>query len=381
MLSFRSAVFVMEDGSCFEGVPFGAVGTAFGEAVFSTCMTGYQEVFTDPSYTAQILVMTAVHVGNTGINDFDNESDRMWPSGVVIRDPSPIASSFLAKMDLAKALASEGVIGISEVDTRAIVRKLRTSGAMRAGIFSQPDRPLPDLVDQIRGTQSMHMRSLTSEVSTTSRRFISSESHFATLLVLDLGVKKSTINLLLEQGFDIWLMPHNISFDEAMQIKPDAIFYSNGPGDPAASGAQVDLLRSLLRAGLPYFGICFGNQLLARALGFETKKLLFGHRGINQPVFNRATKQVEITSQNHGFSVDMPIDRISVSPLNFGRVEVSHYCLNDYEVEGIRCLDIPAMSVQYHPESCAGPHDSRYLFREFRRMVEGHLERRYNAEP
>lgn len=365
------AVLVLEDGTRFEGNAYGARGRTLGEVVFATGMTGYQETLTDPSYAGQIVVMTAPHIGNTGVNDEDPESSRVWVSGYVVRDPSRVVSNYRADGSLDDQLTSEGVVGISGIDTRAVTRRIRDAGAMRGGVFSGPDAALEPTqqLELVRGAAEMTGRNLSAEVSTTDGYVITATGEpVGKLAVLDLGVKTSTLNYLAERGFDVHVLPQSTTLDELLAIDPVAVFYSNGPGDPGASDAHVELLRGVLRAGLPFFGICFGNQLLGRALGYGTYKLGFGHRGINQPVVDVATGRTEITSHNHGFAVDAP-KGISESPAGFGRVEVSHVNLNDNVVEGLRALDIPAFSVQYHPEAAAGPHDSMYLFDRFRDLV------------
>jgi carbamoyl-phosphate synthase small subunit len=365
-------VLVLEDGRRYDGRAYGARGRTLGEAVFATGMTGYQETLTDPSYAGQIVMMTAPHIGNTGMNDEDMESARIWVSGFVVRDPSRVVSSFRSQRSLDDDLEAAGIIGISGIDTRAITRHLRSAGAMRAGIFSGADASLThgEQLELVLGGAEMTGLNLSGTVSTTEPYTIPAEGErVGSVAVLDLGVKTSTLKYLAERGFDVQVVPQSITAEEVLAMDPDALFFSNGPGDPGASDRHVELLRATLREGLPYFGICFGNQLLGRALGFGTYKLTFGHRGINQPVLDKATGRVEITSHNHGFAVDAPIDRVSESSEGFGRVEVSHYDLNDNVVEGLNCLDIPAFSVQYHPESAAGPHDANYLFDRFREMV------------
>ncbi len=365
------AVLVLEDGTRFEGNAFGARGRTLGEVVFATGMTGYQETLTDPSYAGQIVVMTAPHIGNTGVNDEDPESSRVWVSGYVVRDPSRVVSNYRADGSLDDQLTNEGVVGISGIDTRAVTRRIRDAGAMRGGVFSGADAALPptEQLELVRGAAEMTGRNLSAEVSTTDGYVVpATVDLIGTLAVLDLGVKTSTLNYLAARGFDVHVLPQSTTLVELLAIEPVAVFYSNGPGDPGASDAHVELLRGVLRAGLPFFGICFGNQLLGRALGYRTYKLGFGHRGSNQPVVDVATGRTEITSHNHGFAVDAP-KGISQSPEGFGRVEVSHVNLNDDVVEGLRALDIPAFSVQYHPEAAAGPHDSMYLFDRFRDLV------------
>ncbi|MFC9558474.1 glutamine-hydrolyzing carbamoyl-phosphate synthase small subunit [Agromyces sp. NPDC056965] len=368
----ESAVLVLEDGRRYEGRAYGARGRTLGEAVFATGMTGYQETLTDPSYAGQIVMMTAPHIGNTGMNDEDMESARIWVAGFIVRDPSRVVSNFRSQRSLDDDLADSGVVGISGIDTRALTRHLRSAGAMRAGIFSGDDALLTpgEQLDLVQGGAAMAGANLSSAVSTAEPYTLPAEGErVGSVAVLDLGVKTSTLKYLAERGFDVHVVPQSITAEEVLALEPDALFFSNGPGDPAASDRHVELLRTTLREGLPYFGICFGNQLLGRALGFGTYKLPFGHRGINQPVLDKATGRVEITAHNHGFAVDAPIDRVSDSTEGFGRVEVSHYGLNDNVVEGLNCLDIPAFSVQYHPESAAGPHDANYLFDRFRDMV------------
>ncbi|MFT4232735.1 MAG: glutamine-hydrolyzing carbamoyl-phosphate synthase small subunit [Leucobacter sp.] len=369
-----AAVLVLEDGERYAGRAYGATGRTLGEVVFSTGMTGYQETLTDPSYAGQIVLMTAPHIGNTGANDTDMESRRIWVSGFVVRDPARRVSNFRAERSLDEDLVNDGVVGISGIDTRAVTRHIRSAGAMRAGIFSGADLALSDeeQLELVRAQAEMAGRNLSAEVSTPERYDVPAADgveRVGSIAVLDLGVKRATVQYLSEHGFDVIVLPAATTLEEVRAIAPDALFYSNGPGDPAASDEAVELLRALLRDGLPYFGICFGNQLLGRALGFGTYKLPFGHRGINQPVLDKRTGRVEITAQNHGFAVDAPIEGELEAPEGFGRVRVSHYSLNDQVVEGLECLDIPAFSVQYHPEAAAGPHDAFYLFNRFRELV------------
>lgn len=367
-----TAVLVLEDGRRFPGQAYGAEGRTLGEIVFTTGMTGYQETITDPSYAGQIVVQTAPHIGNTGMNDADMESRRIWVEGYVVRDPSRIVSNFRSQRSLDHDLEADGIVGISGIDTRAITRHIRSAGAMRAGIFSGAELELSaeEQLQQVLGGAQMQGLNLSSAVSTDERYTVAATSErIGSVAVVDLGVKTSTVNYLAERGFDVHVLPESVTADEVLELAPSALFFSNGPGDPEASDHHVELLRSTLRADLPFFGICFGNQLLGRALGLDTYKLPFGHRGINQPVWDKLTGKVEITAQNHGFAVKAPIDGEFDSPEGFGRVEVSHYSLNDSVVEGLRCLDIPAFSVQYHPEAAAGPHDSNYLFDRFRDMV------------
>lgn len=372
------AVLVLADGTRFEGKAYGKIGRTLGELVFSTGMTGYQETLTDPSYAGQIVLMTAPHIGNTGVNTADMESRKIWVSGFVVRDPARRVSNFRAEKSLDEDLVVNDVVGISGIDTRAVTRHIRAVGSIKAGIFSGADFELSAQaqLELVRGQQEMAGANLSETVTTAARYDIpasSETSYVGTIAVLDLGIKSATLRYLADHGFDVIVLPANTTLEELQKIAPDALFYSNGPGDPAASAQQVELLAEMLKTGIPYFGICFGNQLLGRALGFDTYKLPFGHRGINQPVLDMRTGKVEITAQNHGFAVQLDAAGVHESPRGFGRVRVSHISLNDNVVEGLECLDIPAFSVQYHPEAAAGPHDAFYLFERFRNLV---LERK-----
>ncbi|MDQ1177814.1 glutamine-hydrolyzing carbamoyl-phosphate synthase small subunit [Microbacterium sp. SORGH_AS_0421] len=376
------AVLVLEDGTRYTGRAYGARGETLGEVVFATGMTGYQETITDPSYAGQIVLQTAPHIGNTGVNEEDPESRRIWVAGYVVRDPSRMVSNWRADRSLDDALVEDGIVGIAGIDTRAVTRRIRSSGSMRGGVFSgeaanlAPDEQLRRVLE----APGMAGRNLSAEVSVSEVEVTpATAERIGNLAVLDLGVKQSTIVNLAARGFDVHVFPQSATIDDIRAIEPVAAFYSNGPGDPAASDQHVELLRAVLGDGLPFFGICFGNQLLGRALGFGTYKLPFGHRGINQPVLDKTTGRVEITSQNHGFAVDAPLDQVVDSPNGFGRVEVSHIGLNDNVVEGLRALDIPAFSVQYHPEAASGPHDANYLFDRFREMVLATMETKKNA--
>lgn len=373
MTIVHPAVLVLEDGKRYRGNAFGALGRTVGEIVFATGMTGYQETLTDPSYAGQIVLMTAPHIGNTGTNDEDMESDAIWVSGFVVREPSRIVSNFRAERSLDDDLVTAGVVGISSIDTRAITRHIRSAGAMRAGIFSGPDAGL-DPGEQLRIVQAevpMSGRNLSADVSTREQFTLPAiGERVGSVAVLDLGVKRATLTNLAQRGLDVHVLPQNATFETVRDLAPSVLFFSNGPGDPHASDRHVALLQESLRAGIPYFGICFGNQLLGRALGLDTYKLPFGHRGINQPVLDKRTGRVEITAQNHGFAVDAPRNGSFDSPAGFGLVEVSHISLNDDVVEGLRCLDIPAFSVQYHPEAAAGPHDANYLFDRLLELIQ-----------
>ncbi len=363
------AYLVLEDGSVFEGEPFGADGETLGELVFATGMTGYQETITDPSYAGQIVLQTAPHIGIVGMNKRDEESRQIWVAGYVVKEPSRVSSNWRAETSLDAELRKAGVIGISDIDTRAITLRIRDKGAMRAGIFSGQGLDQKAMVDKVMSSAQMSGQFLSDVVSTDQVYSIQPKgSAVGKVAILDLGVKKSTLEHLSDRGLEIIVFPANASAKQILEHNPDGVFYSNGPGDPKASDAQVEVLRELLEAGIPFFGICFGNQLLGRALGFSTYKLAFGHRGINQPVMNTQSGRVEVTAHNHGFAVQIEGEE-ATSPLGFGRVRVSHRGLNDGVVEGIECLDLPAFSVQYHPEAAAGPHDSHYLFDKFLTMI------------
>ncbi|MGP5318147.1 glutamine-hydrolyzing carbamoyl-phosphate synthase small subunit [Arthrobacter rhombi] len=368
------AVLVLEDGRIFRGRAYGAGGTTLGEAVFTTGMTGYQETLTDPSYARQLIVQTTPHIGNTGINVEDNESDRIWAAGYVVRDAARRPSNWRSEGSLDDELIRQGIVGIQGVDTRAITRHLRERGAMKAGIFSGDDAAATDaeLVARVAEQESMEGSQLAEEVSAKTAYTVEpadygwqGEPRF-TIAAIDLGIKSTTPERLAERGLRVHVIPATSSFEDITALNPDGVFISNGPGDPATATDQVATLRRVLDARIPYFGICFGNQILGRALGFGTYKLRYGHRGINQPVMDLSTGKVEITSQNHGFAVDAPRGGAFQAPeQKYGRVEVSHVSLNDDVVEGLHCLDLPAFSVQYHPEAAAGPHDSAYLFDRF----------------
>jgi carbamoyl-phosphate synthase small subunit len=361
---------VLEDGNRFDGASFGAVGERMGEFVFQPGMSGYQEKLTDPSYAGQIVVQTAPHIGNTGMNSEDEESSHIWVEGYVVRDPARRASNFRSERSLDDDLVAGAIVGISGVDTRAITRIIREAGAMRAGIFPIDGRTTEQYIAAVAAAPEMSGRNLSAEVSVKQTYVVPAIGpSIGALAVLDLGVKNATLGHLAARGFEVHVLPQSVTLDEILAINPVGVFYSNGPGDPSASERHVELLRGVLEKRIPFFGICFGNQLLGRAFGFDTYKLKYGHRGINQPVLDKKTGRIEITAHNHGFAVDAPTDGVIDSPAGFGRVEVSHVGLNDDCVEGLRALDRPAFSVQYHPEATAGPHDSTYLFDQFRDLV------------
>ncbi|WP_271437959.1 glutamine-hydrolyzing carbamoyl-phosphate synthase small subunit [Micrococcus luteus] len=375
------ALLVLEDGTVHRGRAYGARGRTLGEAVFTTGMTGYQETLTDPSYAGQIIVQTSPHIGNTGVNDADRESRAIFAAGYVVRDAARRPSNWRAERSLDEELEAFGVVGIREVDTRAITRRLRTEGSMRAGVFSgeHAARPEAELLAEVRAQPSMAGARLAESVTTEEPYVIEPAEHgwegepIAEIAALDLGIKAATPRHLASRGIRVHVLPAATDLAGIRAVDPDGVFLSNGPGDPATADAQVELLREVLDAGLPFFGICFGNQIFGRALGFDTYKLKFGHRGPNQPVLDKATGRVAITSQNHGFAVDAPLgEPIEAPESRFGRVEVSHWSLNDQVVEGLRLLDRPAFSVQFHPESAAGPNDTLDLFDRFVQLLTEH---------
>jgi len=370
MTGAQSAVLVLEDGLVMRGKAFGASGRTFGEAVFATGMTGYQETLTDPSYHRQVVVMTAPHVGNTGVNEADDESRRIWVAGYVVRDPARLPSNWRATGSLPARLAQEGIVGICEVDTRALTRHLRERGAMRVGIFSgsDADGASEDLLALVQSSPGMLGADLTAEVTTAQPYSIPAIGQTRWRVVaVDLGIKSMTPHRMAERGMQVQVVPAGWSAQQVLAQEPDGVFFSNGPGDPATARAAVAMMGEVLAAGVPVFGICFGHQVLGRTLGLGTYKLQYGHRGINQPVQDRRTGKVEVTAHNHGFAVQAPLDGPFQTP--FGRAQVSHVCLNDGVVEGLRCLEVPAFSVQYHPEAAAGPHDAAYLFDEFAALM------------
>ncbi|MEE1295425.1 MAG: glutamine-hydrolyzing carbamoyl-phosphate synthase small subunit [Bifidobacterium sp.] len=385
------AVLVLEDGQVYVGEPYGAQGATFGEIVFSTAMTGYQETLTDPSYDRQIVVQTFPHIGDTGVNDEDPESSRIWVAGYVVRDPSMAVSNWRADGSLDDALVGQGIVGIGHLDTRKLVRHLRSAGVMRAGIFSGDalkGQSLDSMLARVRETPQMAGMRLFDEVSTDEAYTIEPMGEFegkepvATVAAVDLGIKAMTPHRMAERGCRVVVFPSSATLKDIDAVHPDGVFFSNGPGDPEQADDMVALLRQVLDAGHPFFGICFGNQLLGRALGFGTYKLKFGHRGINQPVKDVTTGKVEVTAHNHGFAVDTPLGETVDAPYGdgrYGKVFVSHVDLNDDVVEGLQCVDIPAFSVQYHPEAAAGPHDAAYLFDRFVAMMNEAKEEKTNA--
>jgi len=362
------AFFVLDDGRIFQGQSWAATGKTFGEAVFQTGMTGYQETLTDPSYHKQVVVMTAPHIGNTGVNTFDNESSKYWVAGFVVRNPSTVTSNWRSENDLESELIKQGIVGIQGVDTRAITRHLRDRGAMKVGIFSGLDLTREEMVIEVRKQAEMTGSYLCADVSTPKTYVVPALGPKKyTVAAIDLGIKGATPRAMAERGIEVHVMPYNVTLDEILAINPDGVFLSNGPGDPATMTETIELVRNLLLEEVPIFGICFGHQILGRALGFETYKLQFGHRGINQPVLDKRSGKVEITAHNHGFALKAPTD--SGFSTVYGLGQVTHICLNDGVVEGIELLERGAFSVQYHPEAAAGPHDAAYLFDQFVDMM------------
>ena len=357
------AVLVLEDGRTFRGEAYGAEGTTIAEIVFATGMTGYQETITDPSYRGQIVVQTAPHIGNTGVNEEDFESRQVWVDGYVVRDPSRVPSNWRSEASLDDLLRAQNIVGISGVDTRALTRHLRERGSMRAAVSSET-QSVEKLLAQVQSAPEMTGSNFLADVTTPEAYVVPAqeETRF-TVAAIDLGIKGMTPRLMAQRGMEVHVLPCTSSIDDVLAVEPDGVFFSNGPGDPATADHEVELLQAVLNRKIPYFGICLGNQIFGRALGRGTFKLVYGHRGINQPVQDRTTGKVEVTAHNHGFAVDAPLEGTFDTP--FGPAEVTHVCLNDNVVEGIALLEQPGFSVQYHPEAAAGPHDAAYLFDRF----------------
>jgi len=372
-MTARKALLVLEDGRIFTGTEFGTAGQTLGEAVFSTGMSGYQETLTDPSYHRQIVVATAPQIGNTGWNLEDGESrgDKIWVAGYAVRDPSPRASNWRATGTLEDELVRQGIVGIAGIDTRAVVRHLRSRGSMKAGVFSGAAlADAEELLARVRAQAAMLGANLAGEVSTDGGYTVEPEgSQRFTVAALDLGIKTNTPRNFARRGIRSHVLPSSASFSEIAELRPDGVFLSNGPGDPATADHVVALTREVLDAGIPLFGICFGNQILGRALGRSTFKMTFGHRGINIPVMDHVTRRVAITAQNHGFALEGEAGEEFDTP--FGRAMVSHTCANDGVVEGIKLVSGRAFSVQYHPEAAAGPRDAEYLFDQFVDLMAG----------
>jgi carbamoyl-phosphate synthase small subunit len=372
----QTAKLALEDGAVYTGISFGAVGEVDGEVCFNTSMTGYQEILTDPSYRGQIVCMTYPQIGNYGVNQEDVESGKPHLAGFIVREASRRVSNFRAGGALGEYLAAAGVVGIAGIDTRALVRRLRTRGAMK-GVISTVDLDDASLVRKAQASPGLVGRDLVREVVPGQSREwqerlspwsrlsaehpITSSPEGPHIVALDYGMKWNIARHLRDLGCRLTILPGTATAEQILQLQPDGVFLSNGPGDPEPLGYAIDAIRGVL-GHKPVFGICLGHQLLGLACGAKTFKLKFGHRGANQPVMNEATGTVEITSQNHGFAVD----ETSLPP----GLEVTHRNLNDGTIEGLRHRDLPAFSVQYHPEASAGPHDSDYLFRQFLGMIE-----------
>jgi carbamoyl-phosphate synthase small subunit len=374
-----SALLVLEDGTTLTGTGFGAEGETFGEMVFNTGMTGYQETLTDPSYCRQIVAMTAPHIGNTGVNDEDPESGRVWVSGYVVREPARIASSWRATGDLDAYLRAEGITGIAVRGTRLLTRRVREAGAMRAAISTLEQDPAK-LLDRVRRSPQMTGADLAREVTTAEPYVVPADGPVKyRVTAIDLGIKASTPRNMAARGCEVAVLPATATAADILATSPDGVFFSNGPGDPAAAHYAVDAMRGVLDAGLPVFGICLGSQILALALGLRTYKLRYGHRGVNQPVKDLATGRVYITSHNHGFAAELPgggegtAAALVARPFDtpYGPAIVSHINLNDGVVEGLRLLDRPVFSVQYHPEAAPGPHDAADHFDRFCAIMGG----------
>ncbi|MEU6642961.1 glutamine-hydrolyzing carbamoyl-phosphate synthase small subunit [Saccharomonospora sp. NPDC046836] len=375
------AALVLEDGRVFRGAAYGAQGATLGEVVFCTGMTGYQETLTDPSYRGQIVAQTAPQIGNTGWNDEDDESSRIWVAGYVVRDPARTPSNWRSRRSLDEELATQGIVGIAEVDTRTLTRHIREHGAMRAGVFSG-DALAPDdeLVTQVLASPSMKGADLAGQVTTRQPYVVPAQGERRyRVAALDLGIKANTPRQLAKRGIEVHVLPGGSTLEDLLAVEPDGVFLSNGPGDPETQTHAIELTKAVLGQQLPLFGICFGNQILGRALGLRTYKMRFGHRGINVPVLDIETGRVAITAQNHGFALEGEPGQRFESP--FGATKVSHYCANDGTVEGLRCEDVPAFSVQYHPEAAAGPHDANPLFDEFVTLMEARAGHNRAAPP
>jgi carbamoyl-phosphate synthase small subunit len=404
---------VLEDGTTLRGTGFGASGESFGEMVFNTGMSGYQETLTDPSYCGQIVAMTAPHIGNTGVNDEDPESHRIWVSGYVVREPSRIASSWRARRSLEAELKAQGITGIAVPGTRALTMRLREHGAMRAAVSSVETDPQA-LLERVLSSPGMAGADYARIVTTPHPYTVTPPSGTATryrVAAVDLGIKAATPQRMAQRGMEVKVLPATSTAEEILAGGPDGVFFSNGPGDPAAAGYAVTAMRDVLRAGVPLFGICFGSQILSRAIGLDTYKLRYGHRGVNQPVMDLATGRVYITSHNHGFAAALPDEagEVEVRPgqagagqastagppapggtvpggtewahvphgarkpfgTPFGAAQITHVNLNDGVVEGLRLLERPAFAVQYHPEAAPGPHDAVDLFDQFATLMDG----------
>jgi carbamoyl-phosphate synthase small subunit len=358
----KPAVLILEDGNVFYGTAFGKTGTATGEVCFNTGMTGYQEVFTDPSYYGQVLIMNSVHIGNYGVKPEDVESDSVKVKAVIGRNLEEKYSRFMADTSLQQYFEAQQIVAIDGIDTRALVSHIRTQGAMNC-IISSENLEIESLKDELKKVPSMDGLELASVVSTTKEYFLGNETSKLKIAVLDYGVKKNILNCLVERGAYVKVFPAKTNFKELEKFEPSGYFISNGPGDPAPMDYAIATVKEILASKKPLFGICLGHQLLALANDIPTFKMHHGHRGLNHPVKNVISGKSEITTQNHGFGVD------PVAVRGNANIEITHVNLNDDSIEGIRLKDKPAFSVQYHPEATPGPHDSRYLFDDFIAMI------------
>lgn len=358
----QPCILLLEDGTLCYGKAFGTIGTTAGEICFNTGMTGYQEVFTDPSYFGQILIMNNVHVGNYGVKDEDIESDSVKIKGLIGRNLEELYSRIQAKGSLEDYLKAYNIVCIEAVDTRALVAHIRTRGAMNC-IISSDETDIEKLKQQLAGVPDMAGLELASQVSTKSAYEIGDGNSSLRIAVMDYGVKENILHCMIERGAFVKVFPAQANMTALKQFNPSGYFISNGPGDPAAMGYAIDTIKEIMKENKPLFGICLGQQLLALANGIPTFKMHHGHRGLNHPVKNLITKKCEITTQNHGFGIDPEAVK------NAEHIEITHVNLNDQSIEGIRVKGKPAFSVQYHPESTPGPHDSRYLFDEFIALI------------
>jgi carbamoyl-phosphate synthase small subunit len=366
MTTQKDAVLVLEDGTTYFGKSFGAIGTTGGEICFNTGMTGYQEVFTDPSYFGQVLIMNTVHVGNYGVIDLDVESDGIKIKGLIGRNLEELFSRRVSNSSLDEYLKEQGIVGIEGVDTRALVSMIRSKGAMNCLISSEILDP-EVLKKQLAEVPDMSGLELASVVSTKVAYELGDASSPVKIAVLDYGTKRNILTCMVDRGAHVKVFPAKSSMEELKAFNPTGYFISNGPGDPAAMNYAVNTVKQILEENVPTFGICLGHQLLARANDIPTFKMHHGHRGLNHPVKNLLTGKCEITTQNHGFGVDPEAVRSA------DHIEITHVNLNDQSIEGIRVKGKPAFSVQYHPESTPGPHDSRYLFDDFITMIKEHI--------
>ncbi len=358
----KKATLLLADGTVFYGKAIGKLGTTTGEICFNTGMTGYQEIFTDPSYFGQLIVMNNVHIGNYGIKDNEYESDSVKISGLIVKSFSQIFSRPSASGSLQAYLEQNSKVGISDIDTRALVRHIRDKGAMNAIISSESD-DTNWLMSRLSKVPDMSGLELSSKVSTTKPYLFGSDQSAKKVAVLDFGVKQNILRCIAAEGIQMMVFPYDTPLSEMEKWQPQAYHLSNGPGDPAAMSNQVIVIKEILKTAKPLFGICLGHQLLAEASGISTYKMKNGHRGINHPVKNLITGHCEITSQNHGFSVSAEAVK------NNKEVEVTHVNLNDQTIEGLRIKNKPVFSVQYHPEAAPGPLDSRYLFKQFAELI------------